>query len=234
MAPGKKQKKSKSKRSKDSPSGLVSKDCWISFYKIRGYDCFKRNLFINFQSHIASTLVPSAIFAAVPRTPTNLAQTWPRRTPSPIVQALGEAGNIGRVLIGDLSKRPPAELPANQEEGDRNGPEHANGHDRDERLENEEVGYESVQDGKPFDKTTKYFRMSQGESSSAPREEVEGATNEGDPSQHFYHILDHENGQVVEPVAVYSRVDKRKKAASKQSADGDKDEVLELKSVFSS
>lgn len=135
-------------------------------------------------------------------------------------------------MIGDLSKRPPAKLPANEGEGDRTVPEHANGHDREERLENEEVGYETVQDGTRFDKTTKYFRMSRGESSSAPKEEVEGAIAEGNPSQHFYHILDHENGQVIEPV--YSRVDKRKKGASRQSADGDNDEVGEVKSVFSS
>ena len=82
-----------------------------------------------------------------------------------------------------------------------------------------------MQDGKSFDKTTKYFRMSKDESSSAAREEVEGATAEENSSQHFYHILDHENGQVIEPV-VYARVDKRKKGASKQSADiKDKDEV---------
>ena len=173
------------------------------------------------QSHIASTLVPSAIFAAVPRTPTNLSQTWPRRTPSPIAQALGEAGNIGRVLIGDLSKRPPAELPPNQGEGDARVPEQ---NDHEKRLEKEEVTYETVQDGERFDKTTKYFRMSKGEASSAAREEVEGATAGENSSQHFYHVLDHENGQVIEPV-VYSRVDKRKKGASKQPADEEKDEV---------
>lgn len=185
---------------------------------------FNRDLCVNLQSRIASTLVPSAIFAAVPRTPTNLTQTWPRRTPSPIAQALGEAGNIGRVLIGDLSKRPPAELPASQGEGDAGVREQ---NDRKERLENEDdVGYETVQDGKSFDKTTKYYRTSKGESSSTAREEVEGASAEENSSQHFYHVLDHENGQVIEPV-VYSRVDKRKKGASKQSADEDKDEVWE-------
>jgi hypothetical protein len=131
MAPGKKQKKSKSKRSKDSPSGLVSKDHRVSFHIWCDHEKFNRDLCVNFQSHIASTLVPSAIFAAVPRTPSNLAQTWPRRTPSPIVQALGEAGNIGRVLIGDLSKRPPAELPVSQGERDGNVPEQ---NDREERL----------------------------------------------------------------------------------------------------
>ena len=181
-----------------------------------------RSLCVNLQSRIASTLVPSAIFAAVPRTPTNLSQTWPRRTPSPIAQALGEAGNIGRVLIGDLSKRPPAELPASPGEGDASASVPGQ-NNREERLENE-AAYETVQDGGSFDKTTKYFRMSKGESSSAAREEVEGATAEENSSQHFYHILDHENGQVIEPV-VYSRVDKRKKAASKQSADKDRDEV---------
>ena len=189
---------------------------------------FNRDLCVNLQSRIASTLVPSAIFAAVPRTPTNLAQTWPRRTPSPLAQALGEAGNIGRVLIGDLSKRPPAELPVSPGEGNANAsvPEQNN---RAERLENEGSGeYETVQDGGGFDKTTKYFRMSKGESSSAAREEVEGATAEENSSQHFYHILDHENGQVIEPV-VYSRVDKRKKGASKQSDDKDRHEVWGLK-----
>lgn len=125
-----------------------------------------------------------------------------------------------------MSKRPPAELPVSQGERDGNVPEQ---NDREERLENEEVGYETVRDGESFDKTTKYFKMSTGESSSAAREEVEGATAEENSSQHFYHILDHENGQVIEPV-VYSRVDKRKKGASKQSADKDKDEVREVKS----
>lgn len=190
---------------------------------------FNRDLCVNLQSRIASTLVPSAIFAAVPRTPTNLAQTWPRRTPSPIAQALGEAGNIGRVLIGDLSKRPPAELPASAREDDASASaSFREQNDREERLENE-AAYETVQDGKSFDKTTKYFRMSKRESSSAALEEVEGATAEENASQHFYHILDHENGQVIEPV-VYARVDKRKKAASKQSVDvKDKDEVWGLK-----
>lgn len=233
MAPGKKQKKAKSKRSKDSPSGLVSKNHWVLFHVVCDHERFRRDFCVIFQSHIASTLVPSAIFAAVPRTPTNLSQTWPRRTPSPIAQALGEAGNVGRVLIGDFSKRPPAELPASDEagEGDRSrtpAAEHANERDREERVgddsEIEEVGYESVRDGKSFDKTTKYFRMSRGEDSSAAREEVEGVTanEENSSQQHFYHILDHEHGQVIEPV--YSRVDKRKKSASKQSPE-EKDEV---------
>ena len=59
----------------------------------------------------------------------------------------------------------------------------------------------------------------------AVTEEMEGATaeNGGEPSQHFYHVLDHDSGQVVQPV--YSRVDKRKKSAAKQSVDGDKEEV---------
>ena len=120
-----------------------------------------------------------------------------------------------------MSKRPPAELPVSQEEGDASVPKQ---NDREERLETEEVGYETVQDGGRFDKTTKYFRASRGEGSTAAREEVEGATAEENPSQHFYHILDHENGQVIEPV-VYARVDKRKKGASKQAADEEKDEV---------
>lgn len=126
-----------------------------------------------------------------------------------------------------MSKRPPAELPASQGEGDARVPER---NDREERLESEEVAYETVQDGGSFDKTTKYFRASKGEGSSAVREEVEGATAEENSSQHFYHVLDHENGQVIEPV-VYSRVDKRKKGASKQPADEEKDEVWEVKFV---
>lgn len=129
-----------------------------------------------------------------------------------------------------MSKRPPAELPASQGEGDARVPER---NDREERLESEEVAYETVQDGGSFDKTTKYFRASKGEGSSAAREEVEGATAEENSSQHFYHVLDHENGQVIEPV-VYSRVDKRKKGASKQPADEEKDEVWEVKFVYSS
>lgn len=153
-----------------------------------------------------------------------MSQTWPRRTPSPLAQAIGEAGNIGRVLIGDLSKRPPAELPPDQ---GATSADHEQANERDrvrDDWEHEEVGYESVHDSKAFDKTTKYFRMS-GEGSSFAKEEVDGATagNEGNSSQHFYHVLDHENGQVVEPV--YSRVDKRKKSASKQWANGDKEEV---------
>lgn len=129
-----------------------------------------------------------------------------------------------------MSKRPPAELPA--EEGDRSVPEHANGNEREERSQKyEDPEYESVPDRKSFDKTTKYFGMSsRGESSSAAREEVEGATaEENSASQHFYHVLDHEHGQIVEPV--YSRVDKRKKGASKQSVDGDKEEVRKLRPV---
>ena len=125
-----------------------------------------------------------------------------------------------------MSKRPPAELPASQGEGNAGVPEQ---NDREARLENEEVGYETVQHGESFDKTTKYFRTSKGESFSAAREDVEGATAEENSSEHFYHILDHENGQVIEPV-VYSRVDKRKK----QSAAEDKDEVCEVKCVWSS
>jgi len=121
-----------------------------------------------------------------------------------------------------LSRRPPAKLPASQGEGDGDVREQ---NDREERLENEDdVAYETVRDGKSFDKTTKYYRTSKGESSSAAREEVEGASAEENSSQHFYHVLDHESDQVIEPV-VYSRVDKRKKGASKQSADEDKDEV---------
>ena len=134
-------------------------------------------------------------------------------------------------MIGDLSKRPPAELPANQGQGDSAPEQHANGRDREEKLGNEDVEYESVQDGKIFDKTTKYFRMSRAESSSAAREEVEGATAEEDSSQHFYHVLDHEHGQVIEPV--YSRVDKRKKGATKQPDDEEKDEVREVCKFFS-
>ena len=115
-----------------------------------------------------------------------------------------------------------AELPASAGEGDASAsvPEQNN---REGRLENEGE-YEAVRDGGSFDKTTKYFRMTKGASSSAAGEEVEGATAEENSSQHFYHILDHESGQVIEPV-VYSRVDKRKKSVSKQSADKDRDEV---------
>ena len=120
-----------------------------------------------------------------------------------------------------MSKRPPAELPASAGEGDASASVPEN--NREGRLGNEGE-YETVRDGGSFDKTTKYFRMSKGESSSAAGEEVEGATAEENSSQHFYHILDHENGQVIEPV-VYSRVDKRKKSVSKQSADKDRDEV---------
>jgi len=179
-----------------------------------------------FQSHIASQLIPSAIFAAVPRTPTNLAQTWPRRTPSPLAKAIGEAGNVGRVVLGDLSKRAPAELPQGEDDHENN----TNNEDSREQLGSdiEEVGYESVHRGKSFDKTTKYFRMSRGENSSgAAKEEAERATGEGSSSEqkqeHFYHILDHENGQVDEPI--YSRVDKKKKSGSKQPGDEEKDEV---------
>ena len=178
--------------------------------------------FCNFQSHIASQLIPSAIFAAVPRTPTNLAQTWPRRSPSPIAQAVGEAGNIGRVVVGDLSKRPPAELPQNQEEGNGENTQNENR----TSPEVEEATYECVRDGNTFDKTTKYFRTSRGEDSSgAAREEVEGATGEGSSSKlrHLYHVLDHENGEIVEPV--YSRVDKKRKSGSKQPDGEEKDEV---------
>ncbi|XP_022779639.1 uncharacterized protein LOC111321114 [Stylophora pistillata] len=209
MAPGsKKQKKAKSKKSKDSPSGL---------------------------SRIASTLVPSAIFAAVPRTSSGLSQTWPRRSPSPIAQAVGEAGNVGRVLIGDLSKRPPAELPPipgkNGDERSTSADQQANEHDRDERIrEDWEDDYESVHDSKKFDKTTKYLRMAK-EGTLALNAEMEGAIAEdgGDPSQHLYHVLDHDNGEIVEPE--YSTVDKRKKSAAKQSADGDKEEKESLSEV---
>lgn len=121
-------------------------------------------------------------------------------------------------MLGDLTKRPPAELPESQ--GDRE--------DARDQVDSdiEEVGYESVRDAKSYDKTTKYFRMSRGENSSgAAREEVQGAAGEESSSQqqHFYHILDHENGQVIEPV--YSRVDKKRKSGSQQPGDDEKDEV---------
>lgn len=184
-----------------------------------------------FQSRIASQLIPSAIFAAVPRTPTNLSQTWPRRTPSPIAHAVSEAGNVGRVVLGDFSngamaKRPPAELPSNP--GDENS-ENADG----ERVY--ESTYECVREGESYDKTTKYFRMSRRESSSgAGREDlnVEGTTGNGRSArQPFYHILDHEKGEVVEPV--YSRVDKKKKSGSKQADEKEKEEVLPVKHSYS-
>ena len=160
----------------------------------------------------------------MPRTPTNLAQTWPRRSPSPIAQAVGEAGNVGRVVVGDLSKRPPAELPQSREEG--NGENAQNGNRTRTTPEVEEATYECVPDGTTFDKTTKYFRASRGEDSfGAAREEVEGATGEGSSSQkqHLYHVLDHENGEIVEPI--YSRVDKKRKSGSKQADDEERDEV---------
>ena len=177
-----------------------------------------------FQTRIAAQLIPSAIFAAVPRTPTNLSKTWPRRSPSPIAQAIGEVGNVGRVPVGDISKRPPADLPPDQ--GDRK-----NTHDEERAPDDSEIEeddeYESVPRSQSFDKTTKYFRhMSREEDSSggAARDEVKGATGEGSTSQQpFYHILDHEHDTVVEPV--YSRVHKKRKSESKQPDDGFNDEV---------
>lgn len=173
--------------------------------------------------------MPSAIFAAVPRTSSSLSQTWPRRSPSPLEQAIGEAGNVGRVLIGDLSKRPRAELPSvpgeNGDERSASADRQGNEHDRDEKVrEDWEDDYETVHGSKKFDKTTKFHKMTK-EGTLAVTEEMEGATaeNGGEPSQHFYHVLDHDSGQVVQPV--YSRVDKRKKSAAKQSVDGDKEEV---------
>lgn len=164
--------------------------------------------------------MPSAIFAAVPRTSSSLSQTWPRRSPSPLEQAIGEAGNVGRVLIGDLSKRPRAELPSvpgeNGDERSASADRQGNEHDRDEKVrEDWEDDYETVHDSKKFDKTTKYHRMTK-EGTLAVTEEMEGATAEN-------HVLDHDSGQVVQPV--YSRVDKRKKSAAKQSVDGDTEEV---------
>lgn len=130
-------------------------------------------------------------------------------------------------MLGDLSKRPPAELPEGQGEGSRENSGIQNGHRTPVDSDLEEVGYESVRDGKSFDRATKYFRISKGENSSGPhREEVEGATGEGSSSQqqHFYHVVeDHENGQVVEPI--YSRVDKKRKSTSKQPSYEEKDQV---------
>ncbi|XP_015761472.1 PREDICTED: zinc finger protein 853-like [Acropora digitifera] len=186
MAPGKKQKKLKKKGSKDGPSGL---------------------------SHIASQLIPSAIFAAVPRTPTNLSQTWPLRTPSPIAQAIGEAGNIGRILTGDLSDRPATEVPRSQDGEEReDGRNERNTTERD--LEFEEPGYESVHNKNNYDKRTRFSRMSGSEG-----EEETGASGE----QNFYHVLDHESGRIVEPV-VYARVDKKKKIAPEQPDHEERDE----------
>ena len=208
MAPGKKQKKSKKKESKGQSSGLVSEPSssfgLFTYTKINLERCF------HFQARIASQLVPSAIFAAVPRTSTNLAQTWPKRAPSPIAQAISEAGNVGRIVLGDLSKRPPAEIPV----------EHREDNVNNDRIESdrEEAGYESVGNfgGTHFDKKTKYFSMTR---------EGQGAEGESprDNSEHFYHILDHESGQIVE--SLYSQVDKKKKKAMKAVDDGEQEEV---------
>lgn len=159
-------------------------------------------------------MIPSAVFAAVPRTPTNLSQTWPLRTPSPIAQAIGEAGNIGRILTGDLSDRPATEVLRSQDGEKRE--DSRNERDTTEKdLEFEEPGYESVKHINNYDKRTRFSRISGSEG-----EEETGASGE----QNFCHVLDHESAVIVEPV-VYARVDKKKKIASQQPDHEERDEV---------
>ena len=43
--------------------------------------------------------MPTAIFAAVPRTTAQLSATLPTRSPSPLVQALGEVGVVGKAFV---------------------------------------------------------------------------------------------------------------------------------------
>lgn len=160
-------------------------------------------------------MIPSAIFAAVPRTPTNLSQTWPLRTPSPIAQAIGEAGNIGRILTGDLSDRPATEVPRSQDGERREDSRNELRNTTEKDLEFEEPGYESVHNKNNYDKRTRFSRVSGSEG-----EEETGASGE----QNLYHVLDHESGRIVEPV-VYARVDKKKKIAPQQPDHEERDEV---------
>ena len=167
--------------------------------------------------------MPSAIFAAVPRTPTSLSQTWPKRAPSPIARAISEVGNVGRVAIGaGISERPPPSLPQEESGSGVSGRDNVEEPEVLESFSEEEGGYETVKTNREsFDKTTKYYRMQndgllhEGENGGAGRSDQErGNPEEGETSGqqggNFYNVLEHENSQVVDPT--YSRVDKTRKS----------------------
>ena len=177
----------------------------------------------------------------MPRTPTSLSQSWPRagvRTPSPLALAVGEAGNIGRVVLGNFS-RPASRTEENEDGanetgtpvpylttnvGDRrrkargltNG--HSNGDQGEggEGIEYEEPGYEAVKtrDGE-YDKATIFHHISaEGRPRlDSPKVSRSGETrgeNEGTSGDRFYHVLD-------KPEApIYAKVDKSKKVSQAQ------------------
>lgn len=195
-------------------------------------------------------MVPSSIFAAVPRTPTSLSNSWPRasvRTPSPLALAVGEAGNIGRAVLGNFSR------PESRNEGDEEddnetgvplaylttkvGDKTTNGDHStsdEEGMGYEDPGYASVEtkDG-GFDKATKFYRMSaQGrERQDSPKEnrretDPNGEGTSGANGTAFYHVLEKHDPPI------YAEVDKSKKTSkSKKPLERDHGEE-EVSKIF--
>ncbi|XP_031570331.1 trichohyalin-like [Actinia tenebrosa] len=192
-------------------------------------------------SHIASQLVPSAIFAAVPRSASApLSSTWPRSSASsPVARAVGEAGNVGFAFVGNINRSSSqAELERNQGEitGNLEGPhvvlpstsQRQPGED-DPTYEAVEVAGTSRSDG--YDKTTKFYHMRNDAKTENESHEVAKTGNGQNGDDHVYDdvVEDWQNDNSVgEPV--YAKVDKTKKTSvlsQIQGSDHPKDDDYE-------
>lgn len=172
-----------------------------------------------FQSHIASHLVPSAIFAAVPRSASSpLSSTWPRTSASsPVAQAVGEAGNVGFAFVGNVKRSSSqAELEGNRGEGTRDverRPQAVLPSTSAQQPGEEDPDYEAVEVARrsdSYDKTAKFYHARNDANES---QELEKNGN-GDEDEHLYDdvVEDWRDSPMEEPV--YAKVDKTKKKKS--------------------
>lgn len=167
-----------------------------------------------FQSHIASHLVPSAIFAAVPRSASSpLSSTWPRTSASsPVAQAVGEAGNVGFAFVGNVKRSSSqAELEGNRGEGTRDverRPQAVLPSTSAQQPGEEDPDYEAVEVARrsdSYDKTTKFYHA---------RNDAKTENESQELDEHLYDdvVEDWRDSPMVEPV--YAKVDKTKKKKS--------------------
>lgn len=167
-----------------------------------------------FQSHVASHLVPSAIFAAVPRSASSpLSSTWPRTSASsPVAQAVGEAGNVGFAFVGNVQRSSSqAELEGNRGEGTGNvegRPQAVLPSTSAQQPGEEDPDYEAVEVARrsdSYDKTAKFYHA---------RNDAKTENESQELDEHLYDdvVEDWRDSPMVEPV--YAKVDKTKKKKS--------------------
>ena len=167
------------------------------------------------------------------------------RTPSPLALAVGEAGNLGRAVLGNFSRPGSRTEGREQDEDERGVPiaylttnvdqrsqhsDHPTDVNNEEETEYEEPGYAFVEtkDG-DFDKATKFYGMSAQarEKLDSPRENIEeSAGTSGTTGDKFYHVLDNSEAPI------YAQVDKNKSSKQQKSLERDHVEEEVRKNIY--